>query len=208
MPPIKNKLVNRSSGLYAGGARGSQDALIKIETKVDFIAPSLLQMIVPIISLIQDPENAREHPERNLEVIKQSLCLYGQVKPVVVRKATNVIIAGNGTHRAATELGWTKIAASFVDMSEVQAAGYGLVDNRSAELAKWNFKNVARLDKLLESQKHNTIGWTLEELIALRTIDFVEVENKIPDFQPVGINEQGKLNEKSKVKCPKCGCEF
>ena len=31
---------------------------------------------------------------------------------------------------------------------------------------------------------------------------------KPPDFQPVSAEEQGRLDEKAKVKCPKCGCEF
>ena len=29
-----------------------------------------------------------------------------------------------------------------------------------------------------------------------------------PDFQPVGADEQGRLDEKSKTKCPECGHEF
>jgi len=29
-----------------------------------------------------------------------------------------------------------------------------------------------------------------------------------PDFQPVGIEEQGRLDEKQKHVCPECGCEF
>mgnify|MGYP007100067166 CR=1 FL=1 len=30
----------------------------------------------------------------------------------------------------------------------------------------------------------------------------------VPDFQPVGVDEQGRLDEKSKVTCPECGHEF
>jgi len=29
-----------------------------------------------------------------------------------------------------------------------------------------------------------------------------------PDFEPVGIDEQGRLDEKAKVTCPECGHEF
>jgi hypothetical protein len=29
-----------------------------------------------------------------------------------------------------------------------------------------------------------------------------------PNFEPVGIDEQGKLDEKQKHICPECGCEF
>lgn len=30
----------------------------------------------------------------------------------------------------------------------------------------------------------------------------------MPDFQPVGVETQGKLDEKQKHVCPECGCEF
>ncbi len=94
------------------------------------------------------------------------------MKPVVVRKQTNVIIAGNGTVECARALGWTEIAANVVDVTEVEAVGYGLADNRSAELAKWDFEVVARLDKLLQEAKHVSIGWSQDELEVLRTADW------------------------------------
>jgi len=36
------------------------------------------------------------------------------------------------------------------------------------------------------------------------------IENGItaPDFQPVGIDEQGRLDQKKPVTCPECGHEF
>ena len=30
----------------------------------------------------------------------------------------------------------------------------------------------------------------------------------VPDFEPVGVQEQGRLDEKKKVTCPECGHEF
>ena len=34
------------------------------------------------------------------------------------------------------------------------------------------------------------------------------IGSESPDFQPVGIDEQGRLDQKKPVKCPECGCEF
>lgn len=136
------------------------------------IAPALKGMTVKIDKLVPDPENARLHPERNLGAIQDSLRLYGQVKPVVVRKSTNVIVAGNGTVEAAKALGWVEVAAVFVDMTDVEAAGYGLADNRTAELAKWDFEVVARLDKLLLAAGHESVGWSADELEVLRAADW------------------------------------
>lgn len=136
------------------------------------IALSLRELVVPISQLTPDPMNARLHPERNMEAIVDSLKTYGQVKPIVVRKSNNVVVAGNGTLEAAKSLGWTEIAASMVDMDDVQAAGYGLADNRTAELAKWDFEVVARIDKLLHEAGQSSIGWSLDELEVLRAADW------------------------------------
>jgi len=34
------------------------------------------------------------------------------------------------------------------------------------------------------------------------------VESEVPDFQPVGVDEQGRLDQKKPVTCPHCGAEF
>jgi hypothetical protein len=132
------------------------------------ITPDLQPLAKPIDIMVHDPRNARVHGPRNMEAIKQSLQQYGQVKPIVVRRSDNVVMAGNGTLQAARELGWTEIAATYVDMNSVEAAGFGLADNRTAELAKWDFEIVALLDKELQEAGHLNIGWSDDELSILR----------------------------------------
>jgi ParB family chromosome partitioning protein len=34
------------------------------------------------------------------------------------------------------------------------------------------------------------------------------LESEVPDFQPVGVEEQGRLDQKKPVTCPHCGEEF
>jgi len=38
--------------------------------------------------------------------------------------------------------------------------------------------------------------------------EMLEAEGETPDFQPVGVEEQGRLDQKKPVICPECGCEF
>ena len=187
MPKIENgkqaprpKLVNRGPAGLLSKKTGTvlpkkvaEKAQATRAVAINQIAPGLASLAVPIESVTPDPNNARLHPERNMESICKSLSLYGQVKPIVVRKATGVVIAGNGTLEAAKTLGWTEIAVSYVDMNEVEAAGYGLADNRTAELAKWDFEVVARLDRLLQEAGHESVGWSLDELEVLRAADWV-----------------------------------
>ncbi len=102
------------------------------------IVEQLRPLAVPLDSLVPDPVNARTHDERNLDAIRGSLAAYGQRKPVVVNRRTGVVEAGNGTLRAALALGWTHVAAVFVDDDPLTATGFAIADNRTAELAGWD----------------------------------------------------------------------
>jgi DNA modification methylase len=116
------------------------------------IAEQLRPLAVPCAELVLDPANARRHPELNIEAIKGSLRVYGQRKPVVVNRRTGTIEAGNGTLEAALALGWSHLAAVYVDDDPMTAAGFSIADNRTAELAEWD---RAALDKLLGEIKTN-----------------------------------------------------
>jgi hypothetical protein len=63
---------------------------------LEHIAEPLRLLVVSCDSLILDPANARKHGESNLEAIKASLATYGQRKPIVARRETRTVIAGNG----------------------------------------------------------------------------------------------------------------
>ncbi len=222
MPPIPNrgKLVNRGpAGLLNkrpveagrkrprkdeevnGGETIGEQSIVRPERPQakKRIADSLKGLIVKIDSLNPDPDNARVHPENNLESICESLKAYGQVKPIVVRKKGRIIVAGNGTYEAAKQLGWSEIAAVIVDMTDREAAGYGLADNRTAELAKWDFEVVARLESLLREQGDSPIGFTDDELSVMRGELWEEPPDDFPELDE---------NIETEHVCPKCGYAF
>lgn len=186
MPPLKTKqqtkptLVNRGpAGLLTKLPKNGvatpapvDKAARTVAVARHQIAPDLQQFSVPIDSVNLDPENARLHPERNLEAIKESLQTYGQVKLLVARKNNRIVVAGNGTLEAARLLGWKEIAVHFTEMNDTEAAGFGIADNRTAELAKWDFEVVQRLDKLLQEAGHPSIGWSVDELEVLRMAEW------------------------------------
>lgn len=151
----------------------------------DNISEALLGCVVPIESLTPDPYNARVHTDRNMKAIQESLAFYGQMKPLVVRKAVekdgtvkHIVIAGNGTLEAAKSLSWTRVAIVLNEMDPVLAAGYGIADNRSAEFARWDSERVKniqkRLDKYLEARKIRVgNGWSADEIEVLYQATFV-----------------------------------
>lgn len=219
-PPPKPKLVNRGpSGLLtklptpavkpadAAAVSNGDDKptfLQKLLAKYPDaaqpkISPALLSMVVETSSLTPDPMNARKHPERNMEAIMQSLAAFGQVKPVVVRKEGMVVMAGNGTTEAFKRLGWTKIAAAVTSMTDVEAAAYGLADNRTAELATWDFATVSILEKLISDGEGDVIGFSEDELTALRLHDWTPPPTDFPE-----------MDEHIAVEhvCPRCNYHF
>lgn len=152
--------------------------------------------LVPIDSLIPDPENARTHSDRNLNTIADSLREFGQRRPIVVTP-TNLILAGNGTYEAARRLGWTQIAVVGVpgNWTAEQAKAYALADNRTAELAKWDGPVLAAQLEHLES-----VGFSPAVL------GFKIAESPEPQQRPTQeIDLDGFDFEHT---CPDCGFEF
>jgi site-specific DNA-methyltransferase (adenine-specific) len=113
-----------------------------------------------------DSANARHHDEANIAAISGSLREFGQRKPIVVDR-TNTVVAGNGTLEAAIALGWPEIYAVRIpeQWTAVQTKAFALADNRTAELASWNFDQLdQQLDELrLLDFDLTEIGFNLEK---------------------------------------------
>ncbi len=97
---------------------------------------------VPTDSLIPHPDNPRRG---NVEAIKESLERNGQYRPIVANRSTREVLAGNHTLRAAVELGWAAIAATFVDVDPEQAKRILLGDNRTNDLAGYDTQELVDL---------------------------------------------------------------
>lgn len=156
---------------------------------------------VPIELLHFDPANVRKHNPKNIDAIKASLAKFGQQKPIVV-DADNVVIAGNGTMEAARALGWKEISINRSHLTGPEAIAFAIADNRTAELAEWDKEGLgSHLQGLRED------GWELEEL-GFEVDDLAEYDIEHPNFMPGSEDEQGKLDEKTPITCPKCGESF
>jgi DNA modification methylase len=138
-----------------------------------------------IADLTPDPQNARQHDDKNLKAIMGSLKEFGQRKPIVITEA-GVIVAGNGTVEAAKRLGWLDIEVVRVpsDWTDAQVKAFAIADNRTAELANWNQEVLT--SQLLELEAE---GWELAEFgfesleMPVNPNDIVEDE--IPDSAPI-----------------------
>ncbi|MEK6677415.1 MAG: ParB N-terminal domain-containing protein, partial [Planctomycetota bacterium] len=90
--------------------------------------------------LVKDPRNARTHDDRNIGTIMHSLKTFGQQKPIVIG-ADDVVMAGNGTLEAAIQLGLDRVPVHVAaELTPAQAKAYRIADNKTNELADWNFE--------------------------------------------------------------------
>lgn len=125
----------------------------------DGIPPTLAELRVPIASL----KHAARNPRRgDVELLVSSLAQHGQYRPIVVNSRSGEVLAGNHTLMAARELGWTDIAATFVDVDEEQAARIALIDNRANDLAGYDERELEALLSSLPSL--DGTGWLDQDL--------------------------------------------
>lgn len=128
---------------------------------------------VKISSVLIDPANVRTHAQKNIAAIKASLARFGQQKPIVVDDA-GIVRAGNGTLRAAIELGWSEIKIVRTGLAGVEATAFAIADNRSAELAGWDFESLSSILISLQSEEFPILelGWDQHELDPLLQADW------------------------------------
>ena len=101
--------------------------------EMERINDDLSSLATPMDTLLLDPANARTG--HDIDAICASLTKFGQRTPIVVNKNTNIILKGNGTYKAAKQLGWDKIAASYVNDDNLTATQYSIADNRTGDLS-------------------------------------------------------------------------
>ena len=101
---------------------------------------------VPVGVLRPHPRNPRRG---DIRLIAGSLSRNGQYRPILVQRATNVILAGYHTWQAAQLLGWTHIAVLPVDVPDDEALRLLLMDNRSSDVADYDAELLAELHELI-----------------------------------------------------------
>jgi len=168
------------------------------------VLPALQSFLVPINSLVGALVNPRTHSIENLKDIKSSLETFGQDQLIVVRKANNEIIKGNGRWTGMKELGWTECAAVFVDDDELKAMARGIADNRSSETSDWDNELLLRELKLIEPTDFaDSTGFSLEEIKALAESLGQSIDQNEKGRAPFETADVSALTEKWNVKVGK-----
>lgn len=82
--------------------------------------------------------NPRIIPQAAVDAVAKSIAAFGFRQPIVV-DSHGVILAGHTRYRAAQQLGLAEVPVVWqADITDVQARGYRIADNKTAEIAAWD----------------------------------------------------------------------
>ena len=99
-----------------------------------------------------DPANARQHSEKQLLKLANSIETFGFNVPVLVDAELNVI-AGHGRLAACTKLGIGEVPTVCLDhLSPAQLRAFMIADNRLTELAQWDDRLLAQQKREIDQQ--------------------------------------------------------
>lgn len=130
-------------------------------------------VIIPLEWIKEHPDNPSEHTEQDIRYLRASLKRFGQVRDLVVRRLDKgyQMIAGHGMRKAMLAEGYTEASCTVVpnEWTDVQAAGYLLIDNHRAS------DDDRRLLLLWEQQVSagaalDSIGVDEDDIIAARAM--------------------------------------
>lgn len=135
---------------------------------------------VKISDLKLNPNNPRINDDASEKLIK-GIKEYGFVNPVIVNKRDSMVLAGHTRIKALQKMGETSIPVIYVDMNEVDARGFSIWDNKSAEFSKWD-QDLLKLE--IEGLSND--GFDIE----LTGFDFDFLEISVPGQQTKTLDDE------------------
>lgn len=144
------------------------------------------------ISKIKPYERNPRRNDNAVDAVCESIKQCSYVAPIVIDE-NNTILAGHTRYKALIKLGYTHCECIVKDgLTEEQKKKYRLLDNKTNELADWDYDLLA------------------EELDGLDFGDLeLDWEIDIPDFEEQeDYSESTKSKTETTVLCPKCGFEW
>ncbi len=155
---------------------------------------------VPANQLRPNPKNWRTHPESQINALKGVLAEVGYAAPALARELPDGSLMLVDGHARSEVSGDNLIPVAVLDVTEEEADKLLATFDPLGDMAG---ADAEKLDELLKSIDidNQAVNEMLDELARETGID-------PPDFEPAGIEDQGKLDEKQKATCPNCGHEF
>lgn len=147
------------------------------------------------IDELTEYENNPRNNDDAVEKVAASIREFGWRVPIVI-DTDGVIAAGHTRVRAARSLGLDKVPCIVADdLTPEQVKAYRLVDNKTNELAKWDFGKLDKeMDELADRFDMTMFGFTDR--------DQIDIDSFFVDADP---NDGQREKEPKRIQCPHCG---
>lgn len=143
------------------------------------------------ISLLREYDNNPRNNDGAVNAVAESIKEFGFKVPVIV-DSNNVIVAGHTRVKAARKLGMSAVPCIIADdLTPEQIRAFRLADNKTAELAGWDF---AKLEEELSgiSKQFDMTSFGFDET------DDIDIDGFFEDAEQ-------KEKEPKRIQCPHCG---
>lgn len=136
--------------------------------------------------------NPRIIPQAAVDAVAKSIAAFGFRQPIVV-DANGVILAGHTRYKAAQQLGLDVVPVVWqTDITEIQARGYRIADNKTAEIAAWDRDALDAEVRELAEMDDDAIAslgmsdWELDRILHECTADGpleeIQANGRTPEF--------------------------
>ena len=103
-----------------------------------------MQIVEIAIDKLKDYENNPRNNEKAVEAVAESIKEFGFKVPIVIDR-NNIIVAGHTRKKASELLGLEKVPCIVADdLTPEKIKAYRLADNKTAELAEWDFEKLEK----------------------------------------------------------------
>lgn len=142
---------------------------------------------------LREYENNPRNNDNAVAAVAASIKEFGFKVPIVI-DAAGVIIAGHTRAKAAAQLGLQTVPCIVADdLTDEQIRAFRLADNKTGELAGWDFEKLeAELAELSEMDM-SAFGFIMSDDV------------NIDEFFEDAGGDDPKEKEPKKVQCPHCG---
>lgn len=145
-------------------------------------------------------ENNPRKNDSAVDAVRKSIQQFGFKEPIVIDK-NKIIICGHTRLKAAKLLGIKKIPCVVADdLTPEQIKAFRLIDNKTAELAAWDFEKLETELENIEIPDFDMADFNFE----LKNFNQSDAPKTFENFE----ENVNRAKKNKTVICPKCGEEI